>query len=340
MDKISHQLLTEALPESLRDKSVLLMGCQNTMIQACLQKEASLITAVHLTWPSYEQAITQDSVIHLFRDPALDASQLCSYDLILFPITKSAQQTLKIVHVAQKLLVDDGILHCAGLNSGGIKGLALKLKKQNILTTVVANKRGGRVLALSNETIVTVKKYETVKTEYLFRNNTISVDTVPGLFSFQKSDKGSQLLLDNFPKCTGKKVLDVGCGSGILSIAATMAGAAEVQAVDYSATAIQISISNGKEYPSITVQGGDMATTSEGYYDLIITNPPFHDGLKTDLSTGERWLDSLLLRLHKGGVVWLVANAFIAYGIMGRKRFSQVNRIAEENGFIVYKMVK
>ena len=45
---------------------------------------------------------------------------------------------------------------------------------------------------------------------------------------------------------TGKRVLDVGCGSGILAIAAARLGAAEVFAVDYDAQARQATLDNAR----------------------------------------------------------------------------------------------
>ena len=342
METIYHELLQESIPKNIGSLSVLLVGALPQTIAFIASQSPQKCTSLALSHASYTAAQTLSGVENIFGDCAFDPSIFSDqlYDLILFPITKSAHHNLKILATLQKHLSDCGVIQFVGLNNSGVKGLSSKLKKQGVPQVVVTNKRGGRVISITASITITAELYLPVETTYTFKNKELSVTTMPGLFSYKKSDKGTQLLLNHFPKCTGKKMLHIGCGSGVLSLAATEAGTATITAVDISATAVALAKQNTAAFPHINVVGGDMGWNQEGYYDIIVTNPPFHDGIKTDLTTGERWLDSLLPLLHKGGVVWLVANAFISYGIMGRARFSSVERIAEENGFIVYKMVK
>ena len=342
MEQIYHQLLHESIPQDLSKTSILLVGVLPETVALVTTRNPKQCNVLSFSYKTYTTLLALPAITSIFGDIALDETLLekSTFDLIVFPMTKSTQHNLKILEVLQKHLTATGTIQVVGLNNGGIKGLASKLKKQGVAHTVVTNKRGGRVLALLATPQLTATEYKSVATPYNFRDTTLTVTTYPGLFSYKKSDKGTQLLLDNFPKCSTKTILDVGCGSGVLSIAASLAGARQVDALDISATAVLLAQENCKEFENITIEGGDMALNREDFYDIIITNPPFHDGIKTDLTTGERWLDSLLPLLHKGGVVWLVANSFISYGTMGRARFSSVDRIAEENGFVVYKMVK
>ena len=342
MEQIYHELLIESLPQDLTTKKVLLVGALPQTIAMVTAQNPAHCSAFHLAYNHYTTVKNLGAVSSTYIDIALESSVIPeeTFDLILFPITKSALYNLRTLSKLQQLLSTTGVIHFVGLNSSGIKGLASKLKKQGIAQQVVVNKRGGRVLSITSAQQVKAELYLPKETSYQFRNKEIVVSTIPGLFSYGKSDKGTQLLLDNFPKCSGKKMLDVGCGSGVLSLAAIEAGALLVDALDLSATAVAFAQNNCAQQSAITVLGSDMAEGAEGFYDIIITNPPFHDGIKTDLSTGERWLDSLLPHLHKGGSVWLVANSFISYGAMGRARFTTVERLEEKNGFVVYKMTK
>jgi ribosomal protein L11 methyltransferase len=73
---------------------------------------------------------------------------------------------------------------------------------------------------------------------------------------------------------SGARVLDVGCGSGVLSIAAAVFGAVAVDAIDISATAAQITMDNARLND---VDAMIDATTTplaelDGPYDLVVAN--------------------------------------------------------------------
>jgi ribosomal protein L11 methyltransferase len=68
----------------------------------------------------------------------------------------------------------------------------------------------------------------------------------------------------------GQRVLDYGCGSGILAIAAAKFDAAEVHAVDIDEAAIQSTADNAG-HNGVTVRPGRPETV-EGPYDLVLAN--------------------------------------------------------------------
>jgi len=75
----------------------------------------------------------------------------------------------------------------------------------------------------------------------------------------------------------GANVLDLGCGSGILAIAAAKLGAAHVLALDIDAVAVEAAQSNAEQNGAaekITVQTGSLASlvTSARRFDLILVN--------------------------------------------------------------------
>lgn len=71
-------------------------------------------------------------------------------------------------------------------------------------------------------------------------------------------------------------VLDVGCGSGILSIAALLLGAKSALAVDIDALAVKTAIENGERSgmsaPRYTVVQGDLVDKVSGQYELVVAN--------------------------------------------------------------------
>ena len=75
----------------------------------------------------------------------------------------------------------------------------------------------------------------------------------------------------------GKTVLDLGCGTGRLALAASYLGAQSVVGVDIGKTAILTASKNSaKAGPRIKVQWilGDVATVT-GSFDTVLQNPPF-----------------------------------------------------------------
>ena len=69
----------------------------------------------------------------------------------------------------------------------------------------------------------------------------------------------------------GVSVLDYGCGSGILAIAAARLGAAEVLGVDIDPQAVAVAIGNA-ERNRVRARFEDSAKTIRGQYDIVVAN--------------------------------------------------------------------
>lgn len=73
---------------------------------------------------------------------------------------------------------------------------------------------------------------------------------------------------------TGKKVLDMGCGTAILAILASMRGAKEVTAIDIDDWCYDNAIENTKinEITNVKVKVGDASLLGDERFDVIIAN--------------------------------------------------------------------
>ena len=75
--------------------------------------------------------------------------------------------------------------------------------------------------------------------------------------------------------CQGKKVLDVGTGSGILAIGASMLGSRSVLGVDIDPVAVEIAIENVKKNvreEEITIVGGNLTKGLDYVADIVVAN--------------------------------------------------------------------
>ncbi len=71
-------------------------------------------------------------------------------------------------------------------------------------------------------------------------------------------------------------VLDVGCGSGILSIASLLLGARSAVGVDIDALAVKMALENGEingyAEPQYTIRQGDLVEQISGQYQVVLAN--------------------------------------------------------------------
>lgn len=114
------------------------------------------------------------------------------------------------------------------------------------------------------------------KDEVKDTNRTV-IKIEPGLAFGTGNHESTRLCLEAVEKYTkkGMRVLDVGSGSGILGIAATLLGAQKADGVDIDETAVRIANDNA-ELNGVTdkflAECGDLTEKASGKYDLVLAN--------------------------------------------------------------------
>lgn len=91
------------------------------------------------------------------------------------------------------------------------------------------------------------------------------------------ADIAADIVWDAFSEgdIQGKSVADLGCGNGVLSVAAKLMGASEVLGLDLDPEAVRIASENAKALGlDITFREGDVSSVS-GRFDTVVQNPPF-----------------------------------------------------------------
>jgi 16S rRNA (guanine1207-N2)-methyltransferase len=165
------------------------------------------------------------------------------------------------------------------------------------------------------------------------------VKTLPGVFSADGLDNGSQLLLNTFSQPIKGKVLDIASGAGVLAaILASQSPQMKLTLTDVNAAALEASKATLlANQLTGEVKASNVYSDIPGRFDMIISNPPFHDGLQTSLQAAEGMIRGAAAHLHPGGKLRIVANAFLPYPDWLDATFGSHEVLAQNGRFKVYQ---
>lgn len=165
------------------------------------------------------------------------------------------------------------------------------------------------------------------------------IKTLPGVFSRDALDTGSKLLLSSFDHSIKGKVLDIGCGAGVLAtMLAKQSPKIALTLSDVHAAALEASKATlAVNQLTATVIASNVWSDIQGRFEIIISNPPFHEGLQTNLHTAETLIRGAINHLQPGGKLRIVANAFLPYPALLDATFGSHEVLAHTGRFKVYQ---
>ncbi len=268
------------------------------------------------------------------------------FDRVVFRLARGTAQVNSVLMEAFRLLKPGGELLVAGANQEGIKSFAKRAEAHFGDLNLLAIKSSCRLLRMRKQSAQPVSPpedphyYQSLSHTLAYPGGSVAYATKPGIFAYRGTDPGTALLGRHLPDCTGRTVLDLGCGSGAISLAAFALGAASVLATDNSAIALACAERN---FTAAGVPGkilcADLAAGAPGGFDVVFSNPPFHADGETDYSLPGRVIEAIARNLRPGGEAYLVANQFLDYAEPARRRFEKVSLLAREPGYLIHHMV-
>ena len=83
----------------------------------------------------------------------------------------------------------------------------------------------------------------------------------------------------------------------------------------------------------------DSLSNIETRYNTVISNPPFHQGIKTDYGATESFLTGINRHLTSDGQLLIVANSFLKYQPIMQQHFAVITNVSTKKGFTVYRAI-
>ena len=167
--------------------------------------------------------------------------------------------------------------------------------------------------------------------------------SLPGVFSHGSVDDGTRLLLSTLtPGLTGR-ILDFGCGCGIVgAVIQSSSPEAVLTHLDASALALEATRMTlaANTLPVDRVIASDGLDEAEGPFEFIVSNPPFHTGTETDRGIAERFVKAAPGSLARGGRLRVVANTFLRYRPLMEEAFKAVRVVAADDRYQVLEARK
>jgi len=163
-----------------------------------------------------------------------------------------------------------------------------------------------------------------------------------GVFSARNIDYATSFLLENISlNKSDSRILDLASGNGIIAYSILQKyennswEKPEMHLLDDSYLAIESSKLNLPNINTYYHYNDNMEVFEDKYFDLIVTNPPFHFEyeINTEISVG--FFKQAHRCLNTGGRFQLVFNRHLNYKPLLRRVFKNVELVAENSKFVV-----
>jgi 16S rRNA (guanine1207-N2)-methyltransferase len=261
-----------------------------------------------------------------------------SFDHVLLFCPREKARTRMLLHLAATQANSQGKLWLVGENRAGIKSSGRLLT--DFAEPLIKQDAARHCVLFSAKRHAELRPFERAEYRQVSLvdapGGALELVSYPGVFSHGELDAGTRLLLQQLQPRS--PLLDFACGCGVIAAwAARCCPDAEITAADTDALALA---ATGETLAKLSVSASILPCDGwrgiEGRFKQVVSNPPFHRGVRTNYSTSEGFIQQLPKHLVAGGQLILVANTFLDYPNRIRDSLGQCHVLAEDRRFRVY----
>jgi 23S rRNA (guanine1835-N2)-methyltransferase len=179
---------------------------------------------------------------------------------------------------------------------------------------------------------------------YQLEGTTYRLCNHANVFSRDSLDIGTRLFLQHLPQDLGtQEVIDLGCGNGVVGLlVAARNPQARLRFVDESFMAIasardnfQRNLGAGREARFHV--GDALSDFAPASADLILCNPPFHQGSVVGDQIARRMFQQSRQVLRSGGELWVIGNRHLGYHQTLKTIFGNGEQVAANPKFVILR---
>ncbi len=276
-------------------------------------------------------------------DDGTDAVE--AYDLIVSHLPRGRAVIESLIRDAARALKPGGRFYLVAHKRTGVRGAIDYARQLFGRAGVVRQRRGYHVALATREKVLTP---ELLKRSDDLRSLVITVDGAPttlvsrpGVFAADHLDDGATALINAMEIHSGESVLDLGCGTGLLGLAAARRGA-QVTAVDADLRAVvsaRLTLAENHVNGEVLISDCAQAVLDRRF-DVVLCNPPFHQGAGVAYDVARQMVRDAAQVLRPGGRFYLVSNAFIRYEREMPGQFTEVVELFNDRRYRVLRATR
>ncbi|WP_211829182.1 class I SAM-dependent methyltransferase [Kistimonas asteriae] len=264
-------------------------------------------------------------------------------DTVILYLQKSREFMSYLLAMSLPLLTDNGRLLLVGENGSGIKSWQKRLAAYGDVEKIDSARHCSLyVLTPVDKPSPFVINDWKASFEEVVHDVCIMAETLPGVFNHGRLDVGTRLLLETMEAGFKGDVLDFGCGSGVVGawLAKRFPGI-RLSLLDNDAMALAATRETCRinDVDPVAVIASNGLESVRGRFNAIVSNPPFHEGVKTQYETTEQFLKASKSLLKPKGRLRIVANSFLRYPPIIETVFGHCHVLAKRDGFTVYEAI-